>query len=433
MSQPPVIARRSGIWARAPDILLLQLFEHGVRAALHDDGLPFALRVSHVCRYWRAVAAASPSVWTAVPVHPPRAGLAELFFARAGGHLPLDVCLHLRSERKADAALAFVLAQNERIRAVCLHAQGNPAVFLFISRLRRMTLPRLAHFEIYLHLNPKGGPLGHLPPILDPEPPPTLTSVALRGVCFELHSAMLKGLTSLTLADLPRRMAAPSYTTFRDLLTASPNLSHLRLAGVFPVLAHEIDYGEIVLARLQTLELAMERDASYVCDFFLVLCAPDIHTLAFESPWAATWQGFEDALPILDASFALVRTLRLRATGDVAASGAGARPELFRCFPRLAYLTLTAARDALVLHYLRPWLAVMQGQCGGEFADGDAPCAVPVWPHLELLTVRAPFDSGDADEDDDEEGIDDALEFLGSLRLSMDLPFEVWQECVSSA
>ena len=49
------------------------------------------------------------------------------------------------------------------------------------------------------------------------------------------------------------------------------------------------------------------------------------------------------------------------------------------------------------------------------------------------MAVEEEEEDKSEDEDDDEEGIDDALEFLGSLRLSMDLPFEVWQECISSA
>ena len=416
---------RPGIWATAPEVLLVLLFEHGTRAALQDDGLPFPIRVSHVCRYWRFVATSTPAVWTGVPVHPLRSGLAQFFFERLGDYLPVDLSIHIRSERNADATIAFVLQQHERVRDVYLRAHGNPAVFIFISRIRSISLPRLRHFEINLTKNPKGGALGHLPAILDGEPSTTLDSVALRGACFDYHSPMLKGLTRLTLGDLPRRMAAPSYATFRDLLTASPRLTYLKLDDVFPVLTEAIDYGAIELPHLQVLELVMERDSTYVLDFFTVLSLPQIDTLSFESPWQITWEGFEMSFPLLQATFPSVRTLRLSATGQPGFHNAGVRPELFGIFPRLEYLTLAAYDDKIIHYYLQPWIAVMQGHLEDDpLKQGPS----PVWPGLQLLTVRVPFDS--RDEEDEEDSIDELLEFLGSLRMSMDLPFDVWQECV---
>ena len=120
---------------------------------------------------------------------------------------------------------------------------------------------------------------------------------------------------------------------------------------------------------------------------------------------------------------AMCAVLRCRA----AFHNAGVRPELFDIFPRLEYLTLAAHDDKIIQHYLHPWIAAMQGYLED---DPSKQGPKPVWPDLQLLTIRAPFDSHE--NNNEEDSIDDALEFLGSVRMSMDLPFDVWQECVTN-
>ena len=410
----PVTVR--SVWYNMPELVLLLIFEQGARNTLHDDGLPFALRVSHVCRSWRIIAAQSPSVWCSIPVHPRRPGLLEFFLERGRSELSLDLCFHIKSSRTiAEETLVLGLSQPERVREVHLCAQHSFAVFLYISHLRRISLPRLAHFEINLAKTAYKGSLGPLPPILNDGPPATLSSVALQGVSFPFQSIMLKELTSLTLADLPRGLASPSYVSFRDLLLASPRLEYLKLDRVFPVLMREIDYGAIELSTLHTLELVMEHDDTYIPDFFTILCVPNIRTLSFQSAWPVTCEGFEEALRIIRATFESLHTLRLALLTTHMPRDDGVQPILFDAFPELRCFTLTAHSDRVVEHYLQPWIAAT--------TEGSN-----IWPKLELLTVRAPF--GDLESDEGGSLVDEALELLAGLRMSMSLPFEVWQEYV---
>lgn len=423
------ISKQAGIWATPPELVLLLLFEYGVHLTLQDDGLPFAVLVSHVCTYWRAVAARSPSLWASIPVHPQRHGLTELFLARSANQVALALCFHLRSTRGAEDALALCLRppHGDRVRTLCLCAHTNPAVFLFISRLRRMRLPRLVRFEVR-RAPSGGGALGQLPPVLEDAPPATLAAVALRGACFAFHSPMLRNLTSLVLERLPPRMAEPSYATFRALLSGNRHLEHLKLDGVFPVLVNEIDYGDIELAALRTLDITIDHMASYVLDFFTILNVPAIHTLVFRSSEKTTWEGLETAFPIMEATFATLQKLLLYIEMDQPPHNGGVRPEMFSTFPELRELRLSAHDDAVILYYLQPWIEMSQ-QNGDSDDDDERFGTKFVWPKLEMLTIRAPFDTDDYS--DDHWSIDDALELLGSLRMSMEQPFDVWQECIS--
>ncbi|EKM61447.1 uncharacterized protein PHACADRAFT_190611 [Phanerochaete carnosa HHB-10118-sp] len=404
------------VWYNMPELVLILIFERGAHDMLQDDGLPFALLVSHVCRGWRITAARSPSVWSAIPVHSSRPGLLEYFLARCGAVLPLSLCFHVKSKRTiASEVLALGLSQPERVREVHLRAHHGFAVFLYISQLRQMSLPRLVHFEINLAKSTNKCSLGPLPAILNDNPPATLSSVVLEGVSFRFQSPMLKGLTRLTLADLPREFAAPSYVTFRNLLLASPMLEYLKLDHVFPVLTQVLDYGQIVLPTLHTLDLVMEHDAPYVSDFFLILSAPHIHTLLFATSSPTTCEGFEDALRILRASFENLHTLRLSSLFTRVLCNSGVQPILFDAFPELRCFVLTAHSDRIVMHYLEPWIASTMEGC-------------EVWPKLELLTVRSPF--GDLESEGAATCVDDALELLADLRCSAALPFDVWQEFI---
>ncbi|GJE86240.1 hypothetical protein PsYK624_023200 [Phanerochaete sordida] len=404
------------VWYNLPELVFLVIFEQATRDTIKEDGLPFALLVSHVCKGWRTIVALSPSVWCAIPIHPARPGLLEYFMERVGVALPLDICFHIK-DRRTDVrpVLALGMSQPERIRELYLCGQDGTAVFLFISQIRYMNLPSLAHFEISLPKSTNPRNLGPLPDILNYRPPATLSSVALEGVSFHFQSAMLKGLTRLTLSCLPRTFAAPSYVAFRDLLLSSPALEYLKLDHVFPLLTQEIDYGEITLPSLHALALVMSHDRSYVSDFFAILSAPNIRTFSFETSWPVTAAGFDDALRILRASFERLHTLRLALLTPYLLDDRGVTPSLFAAFPELRALTLTAHSDRVVLHYLEPWIvATIEGSV--------------IWPELELLTVRSPF--GDLEAEGAESCVDESLELLADLREAASLPFDVWQEHV---
>lgn len=97
---------------------------------------------------------------------------------------------------------------------------------------------------------------------------------------------LLRGLTRLTLADLPRGLSNPSYVTFRTSYCPCRQLEYLKLDGVFPVVVQEFEYGGITLSAL-----VIDHDSSYVGDFFLIFCAPHTHTPSFETSRPITRHG----------------------------------------------------------------------------------------------------------------------------------------------
>lgn len=148
-----------------------------------------------------------------------------------------------------------------------------------------------------------------------------------------------------------------------------------------------------------------------------------------ESKWKVTWDGFEAAIPTIAAKFEDLRVLRLTMSNSFEFDDLGADRQLFGAFPNLRELTLNVLEDEQVLHFLRAWIdAIMPLEEEEEAAHADSePLYQEFWPLLELLTVRAPYDNN---EDDDQPSLDDSLDLLGSLRLSLGQPFDVWQESI---
>lgn len=405
---------------KLPTEIFVRIFECGGRATLHNDGLPFAVLVSHVCRYWRRIATGTPSVWCHVPVHPLRVGLTE-YFLENSATMPLEIYLHFTKILNAKEAMLLLLEHRHRWASISLRAGNGTGVFLVVSTLRAAEdwMRQLRHFEISVIGKP--GTVGRLPELFRDTPPRSLQSVRMHGVSFNLRSAIftLTNLTHLDLSFLPRDMGTPTFTSFRDLFGTSSKLKYLKLAGVFPKLIDSVQYGEIDLPALEILELIMKQDEDYVPLFFSIICAPALKTLRFESKWNTTWDGFEQAIPIISAKFAGLQTLELFVATPVA-FGKDICPDFFACFPELRVLALGAFHDYLLLSYiLQPWIAVL----GGDQDDG-APLWDEVWPRLELLAIRTTFDTN-GDDEDEEQSLEDAIDLIGSLRMSLNQPFDV--------
>ncbi|PSS29674.1 hypothetical protein PHLCEN_2v2822 [Hermanssonia centrifuga] len=418
----------SGI-LRMPNELLVCIFEHGGRITLQDLGLPFAVLVSHVSRHWRALSHNTPAVWSSIPVRPAHLDLASIFLDRSNGY-PLSLCLHVEKVWKVQDALALVLSSAQRWLNLYIRAGTGASVYLVITHLKRINVPRLEHFELTVR-NAKPGTLGWLPPIFDPSeddrrhhPSPKLRSVCLQGISFRFRSGLLSGLTSLTLAYLPRDMAAPMYSEFRELLRMSPNLVHLKLADVFPQVAPGVHYSEIEMRCLSTLDIVMHQSEEYVQTFFGIIAAPSLRTLKFESKWSIAWEGFESAIvSVLAVKFGQLRALHLTVSDTIHLGEYGVNVAFYDAFPELRQFSLNVLDDQLAQYFLKPWAVAMSGGEEDDFPEVAYPL---VWPKLELLTVRAPYD----EQEEDEDSIDDTLELIGSLRLSLGLPFDVFQACV---
>lgn len=170
-----------------PTEMLVGIFEHGGLISLHERGLPFVVKASHVSRQWRNVALGTPSVWSAIPVHPLRPALTNHYLKRSA-NLPLDVYLHFKKQLNAKEALSLLLEHRLRWRNLYLDAGNGGAVFLVVSSLKDAghSLPILRHFEVTFTGKP--GTIGMLPEVFDNSSPPRLHSLSMRGVSFNVRS-----------------------------------------------------------------------------------------------------------------------------------------------------------------------------------------------------------------------------------------------------
>ncbi|KAJ3526672.1 hypothetical protein NM688_g8233 [Phlebia brevispora] len=176
----------------------------------------------------------------------------------------------------------------------------------------------------------------------------------------------------------------------------------------------------------------MDKEDTYVPIFFSALSAPALHTLSFESQWQTTWEGFVNALDVIGEKFEDLRYLQLTMSDAFEFDDEILVDHtLFGIFPNLQELAINAIEDAQVQYFLRSWILATHA----EEPDGDESsdlAVAEIWPQLQLLTVRAPYDDGDDEDADEVPTVDDTLSYLGSLRLSINQPLEVWQESIFS-
>ena len=417
-----------------PDELLAAISVEGAYATLQDDTLPLSLIVSHVCRRWRSVVCQTSAVWAFVPLWPGKKALASLFLERAQDR-QLDICIHAGSTiMKTGEVMNLVRASSSLWRTLCIRVESASCAIFICSRLRDFPeMPLLRHFEMHVPAPARELDMnGLLLPIFaeDVAPGsqrmhwPLLERIVLVGASFAFWSSMFRGLRSLTLAHLPSVFSTPNYVQFRELLEMSPGLQHLKLVGV------HVDvytgYEVVTLPCLRVLELVVRQDKTYVPVLFKIIKAPMLEELSFESGWAVTWDGFDEAVPIVVESYKQLRVLRLNITRSFIFQDRGITSRLFGAFPSLQEFTLNVLEDAQAQYFLQPWLAALR-----RMTDRRSPGVIykEVWPCLQLLTVRAPYDTND---DDETALIGPMIDHIGYLRMSAGQRFEVFQEHIFS-
>ncbi|KAI0094540.1 hypothetical protein BDY19DRAFT_26113 [Irpex rosettiformis] len=376
-----------------PTEILVLIFDYGGHLCLHEEGLPFAVKASHVSRQWRDVALGTPFVWSGIPVHPSRPTLTDHYLARSENS-PLDVYFHFKKQVKVGEALTHLLRHRRRWRNLYVDAGTGGVVFVVILSLKDAgsSLPILQHFE--LNFTGKPTTIGRLPEIFTDSTPPKLCSLTMRGTSFNMLSPVFRNATQLDLSFLPRDMGNPTFSTFNLLMSGLTNLTHLKLASVFPKLIEGVDYGSIELPLLHTLELIMHKEEDYVPLFFSIICAPTLHTLRFESKWSTTWDGFLSCVDITSATFANLQNLALTMTMSAMPDSVTVYPELFMGFPELKILSLSAFHDDLIMRvFLWPWMHICDVGDMNPLDDYERIVFydfsnMAIWPNLELLVRR---------------------------------------------
>ncbi|KAJ3482947.1 hypothetical protein NLI96_g6626 [Meripilus lineatus] len=376
------------------------------------DPLPLAILVAHVCQRWRRIAFGTPLVWRTVPiVNPKNKKLLKMFLDHSGVY-PLDIFLHAKNLGTSDA-MTTILEQSHRWNGLYIRVASAPFLFVVINHLRHAIAPRLRRFELYIDAQPKS--VGHLPPIFNHHPP-DLHTLRLEGGTFDFRSSIMCGLTSLTLARFPRGMGQPSHTTFRDILAASPHLLHLSLDGVLPRLAVDIQYDEIEVPTLESLTLTLYQGCDTIEQLFAVLVVPRLRTLIYNSGWTVAFSYFDASLPILAAKYGSLQELHFTIACETPLLDQGVDPLFFCAFPNLRSLVLNVFDDAYAAYFVLPWIEASHSG-GGHLTEG-------VWPKFDLLTVRAPYDN------DGSVDLDDVLEILATVRMSLDLPFDLLESSI---
>lgn len=187
------------------------------------------LPISHVSKYWRAVAIGTPSLWTYIRLYVKQSvDLLDLYLTRSRG-LPLAIAfrhhfvcgIHPRQAYAADYSRITATILDHMHICRCLEIRTNVPVPELLDGLGRSRAPLLE--EIVLH-HPRNSVRSHT---FSSSSFPTLTHLEL-GQLMSISTTMpTKTLTSLTLAGLPA-FGLPA-ATFLNLLSGLQSLSRLVL------------------------------------------------------------------------------------------------------------------------------------------------------------------------------------------------------------
>ncbi|CAL1694377.1 unnamed protein product [Somion occarium] len=398
-----------------PDKILVTIFEFGSRITLQNSRLPFTILASHVCRRWRNVTHMTPSVWRSISIVDPLNLTVPRFCLEKAGGEELEFYLHARDNRNIDA-LDLLKEHSNRLYSLSIRADTPLALFVTFAQLRiAVNAPCLKRLEVYVNANVR-----QLPDIFM-DRPPALSHVRLEGSTFGFGSGLMRGLTSLILTRRPSGLTLPSYQAFSEMLLASPELTHLTLDGVLPDIQLDTECIQIELLSLVSLELTIPPHYESIDGIFDIITAPNLRKLKYSSNWEPAWMALDLVLPVLAAKFSGLQEFHVAITSSEAfKEHSWVDSLLFRAFPELRVFILDAFDDSHIRYFLQVWAEY--GTEGNAVLDWEGIYFEMLWPKLELLVVRAPFD-----DDTDEPSLDGLIEFLGSMRTSFGLPFDVKQ------
>ena len=195
--------------------------------------------VSHTCVYFRKVALATPRLWTACSIHEscPDKLIAE-YIARSGGCL-LDIRVDLTvrkpqiDDTRLNATLQMILPLSFRWRSLSVIYDGESVRYPLVSKICNQPAKALQHLSITVddvdHADATIVNRDVRLPHIFKEGTPTLEFVRLRGLAMHLFRPQLGNVVTLHLDQTT--FIPVLYSTFRDIVTCSPVLTHLSLYG----------------------------------------------------------------------------------------------------------------------------------------------------------------------------------------------------------
>jgi hypothetical protein len=240
------------------------------------------LLLSHVSRFWRAVAVGTPSLWTNIRLYVGQSiELVQLYFARARG-LPLEIAfrqhslcaINLRYASEYPRIINTILDHMDICRR--LEIRTNVFVPELLEGLGRTPAPLLQ--EIILH-HPRSNVWE---PAFCSSSFPRLAHLDL-GELISISTAIsTKTLTSLTLSGVPA--SGLPVETFRDLLSGLRSLSHLALLdeAVDFDRSHATDVVEMFSLRSLFLKPGPDISRLYLTGLMETLATPALKELSLD-------------------------------------------------------------------------------------------------------------------------------------------------------
>lgn len=209
-----------------------------------------SVRLTGVCRYWKAVTLLFPSIWTTVSLGPERqypnanGELAQLCLRRSYG-ASIDVYIWAWPSEDLMPWVTETLA-SQSIRFRSLHIYNFDFDAEFLHQFEECPTPQLESLTI-------------APPKNNPSPLPTIFAgytPKLRHLTLHRLTSWwgndFKNLTSLCLKDAAQSL---TYDEFFDLIASSPDLEHMELVEAGPISeTYDVpDTYHVALPRLRTL------------------------------------------------------------------------------------------------------------------------------------------------------------------------------------
>lgn len=332
--------------------------------------IPFALSASHVNRCWRNTAIGETRIWGNLKISASQCvSYLDMFLARSGTS-PLDIRVRGGKSWEGVQRRLHPLAERWRVfsgSSFCAFDIDN-----MISSLRNLSTPNLEDLRIMSFDHDMRIRRGDDNVTILEGGAPKLLSLYLLDVSIK---ACLPPLTSLKTLDLYMfRPGAPlDLEEFREFVTASPTLSHLKVASsALGSINGRHDLSPIPLPSLRSLEVSFDINCCpdrLIC-IFVALSAPQLESLVIDqSPSPNTERLMGAILSLRSASdYPALRTLML---WDVhCAKWIG--PKFIRIVPAVSDLTVVRSAEDVVLRTL---------------VEKDDDPAAPLWPKLRTLKL----------------------------------------------
>lgn len=343
-------------------------FDESTRA---DRGMiPSALTVSHVSQYWREVAHSSARLWASLKIGPTQSAQYLDMFLNRAGESPLDI--RIRGGRNWEQIKGKILPLVHRWRLFSGSSFSAFDVDKMVVVLRTLSAPlledlRLLSFDRVMRII--RGP--DAIPILEGGAP-KLSAVYLLDIGLQSCYPPLGALKTLDLHMF--RPGSPwELDEMRDVLTASPSLTHLNLASaVLGSVNGRLDLDPIPVPSLRSIELSFSITCCpdrLVC-IFVALAAPKLETLVINQAPSPNIERFIDAAVGLRTpkDYPLLNTLMF---WDVDC-GEWIRPAFMRVMPAVRSLTIVRSAEDAILNML---------------FEHDANPETCLWPELRSIKL----------------------------------------------